>query len=159
MQQQAMQRTLFVEKIGILFEQSGMPRMAGRIIGWLLICDPPSQTAAELAEALQASKGSISTMTRLLLQVGLIEKVLIAGERRDYYQVRPDVWIELVRSKLAILHEFRRLAEEGLALLSAESAAVRQRLEAMHQTYAFFERELPGLLDRWQAEQKEQLNE
>ena len=38
----------------------GMTPMAGRMRGWLLICDPPEQTAAELADALQASRGAIS---------------------------------------------------------------------------------------------------
>ena len=34
-----------------------MTPMAGRMWGWLLICEPPEQTAADLAEALQASRG------------------------------------------------------------------------------------------------------
>ena len=40
----------------------------------MLICDPPAQSAGELADVLGASKGSLSTMTRLLIQVGLIER-------------------------------------------------------------------------------------
>ena len=31
----------------------GMTPMAGRMWGWLLLCDPPEQTAAQIAEALQ----------------------------------------------------------------------------------------------------------
>ena len=45
----------FVEEVGIFFEQQGMPRMAGRILGCLLISDSPHQTTGELAEALLAS--------------------------------------------------------------------------------------------------------
>ena len=40
----------FVEEAGIVFEQTGLPRMAGRIFGWLLICDPPHQSTDQLAE-------------------------------------------------------------------------------------------------------------
>ena len=50
------------------FEQIGYPRMAGPILGWLLICDPPVQSTGELADVLGASKESLSTMTRLLIQ-------------------------------------------------------------------------------------------
>ncbi len=49
-------------------------RMAGRMLGWLLICDPPHQSMNAIADVLQASKGSISTMTRLLIQLDLIER-------------------------------------------------------------------------------------
>ena len=42
----------FVEEVGLLFEHAGLPRMAGRILGWLLICDPPHQSPGELAEVL-----------------------------------------------------------------------------------------------------------
>ncbi len=31
--------------------------MAGRVIGWLLICDPPAQTFNQLVAVLRASKG------------------------------------------------------------------------------------------------------
>ena len=71
----------FIEEVGIVFEQTGLPRMAGRVFGWLLISDPPYQSPAELAEVLMASKGSISTTTRLLLQLGLVERFIIPGER------------------------------------------------------------------------------
>jgi DNA-binding transcriptional regulator GbsR (MarR family) len=63
----------FIEELGMQFElEAAAPRMLGRVLGWLLVCDPPEQSAAELAERLQASKGSISTATRLLLRMGMI---------------------------------------------------------------------------------------
>ncbi|HEX7974611.1 MAG TPA: MarR family transcriptional regulator, partial [Anaerolineales bacterium] len=76
----------FVEEVALVFEEIGIARMAGRILGWLLISNPPHQSADELAEALQASKGSISTMTRLLIQADLIERIGLPGERRDYFR-------------------------------------------------------------------------
>ena len=33
----------FVEDVGVVFEKTGLPRMAGRMFGWLLISDPPYQ--------------------------------------------------------------------------------------------------------------------
>ena len=75
----------FIEDFGLLFEESGHPRMAGRILGCLLISDQPYLSSTEISEILQASKGSLSTMTRFLLQMGLIERVGLAGHRRDYF--------------------------------------------------------------------------
>ena len=65
----------FVEDVGLLLEQGGILAWPGRIVGWLLICDPPHQSTSQLAQVLGASKASISTMTRLLIQMGLVEQV------------------------------------------------------------------------------------
>ena len=82
----------FAEEVGIVFEQTGVPRMAGRILGWLLISDPPHQSMEQITRDLLASKGSISTMTRLLIQIGLIERLSLPGVRRDYFRLRSDAW-------------------------------------------------------------------
>src|SRR5580693_10368182 len=85
----------FIESLGMQLElEAGAPRMVGRVLGWLLVCDPPEQSAAELAERLQASKGSISTATRLLLRMGMIERVRLRGERFDRFIARPEAWDE-----------------------------------------------------------------
>src|SRR6516162_11727046 len=85
----------FVEELGVLLElEAGAPRMVGRVLGWLLVCDPPEQSAAEVAQRLQASKGSISTATRVLLRMGMIERVRLRGERFDRFLARPEAWDE-----------------------------------------------------------------
>ena len=71
----------FVEDISLFFEQMGLPRMAGRILGVLLISGPPEQSINDLCEVLQASKSSISTNARLLTETGLIERVKTSVNR------------------------------------------------------------------------------
>jgi DNA-binding transcriptional regulator GbsR (MarR family) len=146
-------RLHFVEEIGLFFDRSGLTRMAGRILGWLLVCDPPHQSMSEMAEALQASKGSISSMTRFLIHVGLVERVSLPGERRDYFRIRPNAWIELMQAKAGEITRMRRLAEQGLEVLNSNDPALRERLENMRDTYLFLEDEFPALLKRWQDEQ------
>ena len=144
----------FVEEVGILFEQTGMPRMAGRILGWLIISDPPHQTTSELSEVLMASKGSISTMTRLLIRIGLIERISLPGQRRDHFRIKPGAWHQLLKDSLAQTTAFRQLMERGLVLLEDKSILTRQWLEEMRDMYAFFEQEFPILLERWEQEHK-----
>lgn len=144
----------FAEEMGLFFEQSGGARMAGRIIGWLLICDPPRQTAAQLAEALHASAGSISTHTRMLLQMNLVEKVAVRGDRRAWYQLSDGAWERALRAKVTSFTLMREQAERGLALLADKPPAVRARLEELHDLYVFFEREYPSLLERFHAERE-----
>lgn len=145
----------FVEEVGMFFEQTGVPRMAGRILGQLIISDPPHQCTNELSEALAASKGSISTMTRLLIQIGLIERLSLPAVRYDFFRIRPGAWTHMIKQSGNQLTAFRQLAERGLELFENKSPLSRQWLEEMRDMYAFFEREFPALLERWEQERKE----
>lgn len=148
--QRAFDERQFVEEVGLIFEQVTLPRMAGRILGRLLLATPPPQSLGELTDYLNASKGSISTMTRLLLQFGLIERVAMPGERRDYFRITPHVWSRLITERMAVVTGTRRLAERGLELASDPETVAQ--LQEMRDFYAFFEREFPALIARWQEE-------
>jgi DNA-binding transcriptional regulator GbsR (MarR family) len=144
----------FIEEVGLMFELVGLPRMAGRIFGRLLISDPPWQSSAELVDVLQASKGSISTMTRLLIQISLIERISLPGDRRDYFQIKPNAWMQMTEQRLAQVAAFRQLAERGLTLMENTAPHLRGRLQEMHDVHVFWERELPLLSQRWQDERE-----
>ena len=144
----------YVEEVGIIFEQTGLPRMAGRILGWLIIADPPHQSATQITEALIASKGSISTITRLLIQLGLIERVSLPGVRQDFFRIRADAWHHMIKRGLKDeIHMVRHMAERGLELLADRAPLSRKWLEEMRDVYIFLEQEFPGLLERWEQQQ------
>jgi DNA-binding transcriptional regulator GbsR (MarR family) len=145
----------FVEEVGISFEDMSLPRMAGRILGWLFISDPPYQSTGELAEALMASKGSISTMTRLLIQLNLIERLSLPGVRHDYFRIRPEGWHHLATQRGDQIKVMRQFCERALELLRGEAQDNREWLQEMRNMYAFFEREFPSLVERWEQERKE----
>ena len=142
----------FTEEFGVLFEQWDFPRMAGRILGWLMVCDPPHQSAGELAEVLGASKGSISTATRLLMASGLVERIGMPGERISYYRMVADPVNPIMRLEMADAIALRRLMERGLEILSGVSAKGRMRIELLRDLMKFRERELPKLIERFRAE-------
>lgn len=149
----------FAEEVGIVFEQTGMPRMAGRILGWLLISDPPHQSTEQLTKALIASKGSVSTMTRLLIQLGLIERISLPGIRRDYFRLRSDAWQHMIgRGLTGEIRMVRQLAEHGLGLLSDKTLVTKKWLEEMLDVYTFLEHEFPTLLERWEKEHQKVTN-
>lgn len=145
----------FVENVGLYFEQIGLTRMEGRIIGWLLICDPPQQSMTDLVEALGASKSSISVSLRTLTTLYLIEQISLPGQRRDYYRASSDMWSRSFRSRMHQVTALRQLAEQGLELLAEESDERLKRLELMRDVNAFLESEFPKLLDRWDEIKRE----
>lgn len=144
----------FVEEFALAYEAVGIPRVAGRILGWLMVCDPPEQTASQLVATLGVSKASTSTMTRLLTQMHLIEKVPKRGSRSDFFRIRPGIWTERVKSGLASLVIYKKLAEKGLQLLESAPPERSERLLEMHQIYSFFEEELKGMFERLEQRRK-----
>ncbi|MEZ4592484.1 MAG: MarR family transcriptional regulator [Chloroflexota bacterium] len=142
----------YVEEFGLFFEQFGLARTAGRMLGWLLVCDPPHQTMDELVDVLQVSKSSISTTSRMLIQSGLVSKVSFPGERKDFYRVSDDAWVQAWLSRNHQTIAMRQLADRGLALLPEAELERRSRLQTMRDLYKFLEEELPKLTERWLAE-------
>jgi DNA-binding transcriptional regulator GbsR (MarR family) len=142
----------FVEDMGLRYEEDGLPPMAGRVAGWLLVCDPPHQTAGELAEVLGASAGSVSSMTRLLIQCGLVERVAVPGQRATTYRIRPNVPLEIMRRWLEGQTRKREILEGGLAALADAPPHRRERLEEQHRFHRFLEREVPLLIERFERE-------
>ncbi len=139
----------YVERVAHFWEAQGVPRIAGRILGYLMVCEPPYRSATELARELQVSKGSVSSMTRLLLASGSIEVLPRPGERATDFQLSPDSLEKKLLRRLEETVAFRAIADEGLDLLADAPAAQRERLTAIRDLYAFLEQELAGLMDRW----------
>jgi predicted transcriptional regulator len=143
-------RARYVEDFGILIGEFGLSRMVGRVLGALLVSDPPERSAEELAEALRASRGAISSATRTLVQMGLVERRARPGERRDYFRIKPGAWDELMHRELEALSTFRQMAERGLILMDSSKPEAKRGLEEMRDFYIYWEKELPAILKRWE---------
>jgi len=143
----------FIEEVGVVFEQTGIPRMAGRLFGWLLISDPPYQSPAELAEVLKASKGSISTSVRLLQQMGFIERHVIPGSRHDNFRLPENAVNMLIRHGLEQeIKMFRGLAEQGLEMNKTLPAKRKAWLKEMQNRYSYLEKTFPALMEKYERE-------
>ena len=147
----------FIEDIALFFERMGMPRMAGRILGVLLIADPPAQSITEIGEKLKASKSSVSIMARLLVENGLIERVASPIPRRDYYRFKEGGWVLYMRQWMALLHELHKITERGLALIDDKPAELKERLEEAHDLFSLVEERFPALLERLERERQQRL--
>jgi DNA-binding transcriptional regulator GbsR (MarR family) len=136
----------FVEEMGQFLGSIGMTPMAGRMWGYLLICDPPDQTAAQIAEALHASRGAISGTARLLAGPGLIRRSTRPGDRREYFSAPPEALDSMLASAGAIYRQMREIAERGLAATADRSPEARARLQEFHDVMTFIEQEIPRLV-------------
>jgi DNA-binding transcriptional regulator GbsR (MarR family) len=127
--------------------------MTGRVFAYLLVCDPPEQTAAEIGEALDASKGSISGAMTMLVRGGLVDRLRVRGERADRFRMRPGAVDEQIADPAAA--QARELIALGLEALAGEPAERRARLEEMDLFYEWWQQRTAGLVEEWQQYKRE----
>ena len=143
----------YVDETGLLLEAGGLPRTAGQVLGWMLVCEPEQQSLTDLTEVLGVSKATASSMTRFLVHVGFLERTVGAGDRRDYYRVSRSAWSRFMKGRAQLMHNLRENAEHGLRILAEAAPRRRDRLERMHRLYSFLEREMTSALERFEAEE------
>ncbi|PXX71074.1 MarR family protein [Nocardia tenerifensis] len=121
----------WVERVATFcVEEWGLTPITGRILGLLMICDPPERSAGQIADAIHASRASLTSNMRLLTTIGLIRKVRVPGDRTAYYRIEDDAWEKVIQRKIAGLGAFGDIAEEGLALIDDANPARTERIRA-----------------------------
>ena len=108
-------RLQFIEAAGGLCRRLGLPRSLGQIYGLLFFSASPL-SLDDIVKYLGISKASASTGTRQLAAWGAIRQVGVPGDRRDFFEVVPDlavilrtVYRDFFKPRIAISQ--RRFAE------------------------------------------------
>lgn len=142
---------IFADHVGRFYaRQYAFPPMAGRLLGYLLVCDPPQQTIDELSEALLASRSAITGAVKLLESSRVARRTRVAGERVDRVSLDPSS--QQPQNFDAALHvEHAALFREGLALLGEAAPERRAPLAEMVALEDFLSERLPTLRDEWHA--------
>src|SRR5262245_7248486 len=141
----------FADQAGRHFaRQYGMPPMTGRVAGWLLICDPPEQTTAEIADALQASRSAVGSAVDMLESFSFVRRARAAGERSDRISINPDAGAQGLESP-AEYGAMAALARHGLDVLRDEPPARRARLLEVAAFYDWLLQRMPALAAEWNA--------
>jgi DNA-binding transcriptional regulator GbsR (MarR family) len=125
----------WVERVATFFaEHYGLPPITGRILGWLMICETPEQSAGEIAEAIGASRASLTTNMRFLTASGFVRRLTRPGGRTTYYCVDDDMWDTIIRRRIASMMSFSKITLDGMSLVGADTP----RATRLRAAYQFF---------------------
>lgn len=142
----------FIERMGLLMEQDGMPRIAGRIYGLMLV-SPGECSLDDIAVALGVSKASVSNDARMLERFGLIERVSRPGDRRDYYQVSAHSLERTLSVRLERMYEMERLLTDA-PNLPIKEGDVRDRLARHRAAFGTVVKALQQVQDQLKAKRQ-----
>jgi len=153
------QHRQFIEDMGDLMDEHGLPHMAGRVVGALLICSDLRMSHDELVEDLQASKGSISMSTQLLVRLGIVDRISVPGVRKHYYGIRENLWGSMFLDRPDHIRKHLDVVRKGLDLLRDEPPERKQQLIEMQAFFDFLQEELPAITARWKEQREACLRE
>ena len=141
----------FADQVGRFYARRyKLPPVTGRVFGWLLICDPPEQTAAEIAGALHTSRSAVGSAIAMAENMGQIQRTRAAGERADRISFHPEAALRAIESPDEY-GAMLALARHGLEVLRDAPPARRARLLEAVAFYEFLLERMPTLSDEWLA--------
>ena len=143
------QQLAYIEESGIVFEQLGMTRMAGRIFGYLAVSGKSEASFDEIREALNASKGSISGTTKQLTNAGLVQPVSLPGDRKTYYRLNKVAVGQLLKARVQLFNTFADLLSKGRELKTSEDD-VSEWLKEVSAFYTWLGDEINSVIEKWE---------
>jgi DNA-binding transcriptional regulator GbsR (MarR family) len=81
----------FISSWGAFGTHWGINRTMAQIHALLLV-SPDPLTQDDMMEQLNISRGNTNMNIRELINWGLVERVLLAGERKEYFTAEKDIW-------------------------------------------------------------------
>ena len=144
----------FIETWGTMGVLWGINRSMARIHAYIILSEEPVDLDT-VATELSISRGNASMSLKELRAWGVIQRVHISGERRDYYVAEPDNWnmlfsIVTERKKREFdpaLHALRHLLAEGEL---EESKEVQKRLGELERVLSKFS----GIMEKFLGNEK-----
>lgn len=125
--------------VGKLIEFWGFKRNMGRV--WsVLYLSPEPLSAEDLRQSLQLSSGAVSMTVNELLRWGVVRKVWVQGERKDFYTAEVQLWRMISRvfnerekSEIVMaIDAFEEALAEVSKLRQSTDPATRMRAELQY---------------------------
>jgi DNA-binding transcriptional ArsR family regulator len=133
----------FVEQFAALMAQTGLSRMAARVLVCLVTTDAGALTAADLVQQLRVSPASVSKAVGYLEELELVRRERDPRRRRERYVVDDDVWLRAWTASAGKNATWADAAQQGAEVLGATTPA-GARLAGMGQFFARLSEDMAG---------------
>ena len=143
-----------IEKLGVVYEGSGMQPAPARVLSLLLVADKIEITFDEIYQTLGISKSAASNAINLLLTTGKIEYITITGDRKRYFRSRITNWREEMRNSLKGLLHVSHLYEEVLQQRPKTTKQFNASLKEVIDFTEFLHGEVDTIFAKWEAKKK-----
>jgi DNA-binding transcriptional regulator GbsR (MarR family) len=141
---------LLVEKLGVLFEQSGMQPAAARVASLLVIADKTELTFDEIRATMKLSKSATSNAINTLLNAKRIIYITKPGDRKRYFTSDIKEWKAGFLEKFGEMMTIVEVYNEVLNQRTKETPDFNKDLGEMISLMSFIFDEIPKLFKKWE---------
>ncbi len=145
-----------IQRFGDAYKAFGLSKLMGHIIALLIFSSEPL-SLDEITKQLGRSKGPISQIVRRLRDKHLIRKVWMPGNnRKDFYEVEPEIFEHAFRNNLELIKNNTRIAKqlkENVKTAKKDSLQlIGKRMDEMEHFYELMEMHYNNFLMEWAKE-------
>jgi DNA-binding transcriptional regulator GbsR (MarR family) len=113
----------FAEDFAALMVQTGLPRMAARVLACLVTTDAGARTAAELVHQLRVSPASVSKAIGYLEGLEVVRRERDPRRRRERYIIDDDTWLRTWLTSARTNAMLADTAQQGAKVLDTATPA------------------------------------
>ena len=132
-----------IDVVASSMQTGGLPKAAGRIVGYLMICERGYVSFDEIMQDLGLSKGSVSQSLNLLQTAGFVEATKDAGVRKRYYHLCTPAHGQFLESRIRGIRQTHDVLQQVKRINRAAGRKnQRQAIDDILRFNAFMEKEL-----------------
>ncbi|MGE5680972.1 MAG: GbsR/MarR family transcriptional regulator [Bacillota bacterium] len=149
-------RKEIIQRFGDAYKAFGLNKLMGNIVA-LLIYSPEPLSLGEIAAQLHRSKGPVSQILRRLRDRKLIRKTWAAeNNRKDYYEIEPEIFENAFRNNFDLIKNNKRIAEYLKTRVEHQKKndheVLHERICEMERFYELMEKHFNNFLSEWTEE-------
>jgi len=145
-----------VEEMGVFFEKRDMSPITARVFAYLLVAEPPYQDFYQIQSFLSASKSSISNALKYLMDKGSVEYVTFSGDRRRYFKVNIDGWMNQIKDAGQWLQDLNQAVRSALnARTDTRYREFNNKMAEVIELQEYLAQGVAKLVAEWEARKKQ----
>ncbi len=138
-----------VEKLGVIFEQTGVGPMVGRVVGCLILAEPPYKSFDEIVSFLGASKSAVSNALTLLQSLAVVDYFKQPGDRKRYFRLNIDQWEDFIHhGYVQMLSRLNAAMDETLSMRSPAYPEFNKKLREVSGYFKLYAEQVAALGNR-----------
>lgn len=138
-----------IERMGVFYEQHGIPPMEGRIMSLLIVCDEPELTFYQIRELLGISKSTTSSALNTLLLTQRVIYRTKPGDRKRYFASNILQWQESFTDNFQKFFDVIKIMKEALNQRTSKTPEFNQKMAEFIEFTEYLSIEFPRLYLEW----------
>ena len=107
-----------IERFGHLLKNMGGSGAMGKILGYLILSDPPHRSFEEIQKDVKLSKGSVSNTLKIMEMQGIVEYFTVQGDRKRYFKLAVINTEFLLARQISETDRFISIMKDAILLLN-----------------------------------------